>query len=106
VILCPVAVQVAAAETGPFVAFLLYGGVIADRLPRQRVLVAATIAQAMAQATAAGLVITGQAQVGELMALAAAGSVGAGFFYPDQRDHHPRGHERPRRSRPRPARSQ
>ena len=35
---------VATAETVPFAAFLLHGGVIADRLPRQRVMVAATVA--------------------------------------------------------------
>jgi MFS family permease len=73
---------VATAETVPFAAFLLHGGVIADRLPRQRVMVAATVAQAIAQAAAAGLVIAGLAQVWELMALAAAASIGAGFFYP------------------------
>ena len=53
---------VATAETVPFAAFLLHGGVIADRLPRQRVMVAATVAQAIAQAAAAGLVIAGLAQ--------------------------------------------
>jgi MFS family permease len=42
--------------------FLLIGGAVADRLPRHRVLVAADVEMALAQAAAAGLVLAGQAR--------------------------------------------
>jgi Transmembrane secretion effector len=70
------------AEVVPVVAFLLAGGVVADRLPRQRVLLAANAGQALAQAAAAGLVLTGGARVWELAVLAGARGTGFGFSYP------------------------
>jgi MFS family permease len=73
---------VTASATVPMVAFLLWGGVVADRLPRHRVMVAANVIQALAQAFSAILVLTGQATVWELMALAAARGTGLGFFFP------------------------
>lgn len=73
---------VATAELIPIIAFLLIGGVIADRLPRHQVMVAANALQALAQGTSAALVLTGQAQVWQLAALAAAGGIGIGFYYP------------------------
>ena len=63
---------VAAAGLLPTVAFLLFGGVVADRLPRQRVMVVANIAQGLAQAGFAALVLTGSAQLWEMMLLTAA----------------------------------
>ena len=50
---------VAAAGLIPTVAFLLFGGVLADRLPRQQVMVAANIGQGVAQGGFAVLVLTG-----------------------------------------------
>ena len=73
---------VATAQLVPIVAFLVLGGVIADRLPRHRVIVAANALQAFAQGTSAALVLTGQAHVWQLAALAAAGGAGIGFYYP------------------------
>lgn len=73
---------VTASATVPMVAFLLWGGVVADRLPRHRVMVAANVVQALAQACSAVLVLTGRATVWELMALAAARGTGLGFFFP------------------------
>lgn len=73
---------VATAGLIPVIAFLLIGGVIADRLPRHRVIVAANALQALAQGISAALVLTGQARVWQLAALAAAGGVGIGFYYP------------------------
>jgi MFS family permease len=73
---------VATAGLIPLLAFLLLGGVIADRLPRHQVIVAANALQACAQGTAAALVITGQARIWQLAVLAAAGSIGFGFYYP------------------------
>jgi predicted MFS family arabinose efflux permease len=73
---------VATAKVLPLTACLLLGGVVADRLPRHRVLVTANVAQAIAQGTAAVLVLTGQAKVWQLAALAAAGGLALGFYYP------------------------
>jgi MFS family permease len=73
---------VSTAELVPLIAVLLVGGVIADRLPRHQVLVAANAVQALAQGTAATLILTGQARVWLLAALAAGGGAGAGLGYP------------------------
>lgn len=73
---------VTAAGMVPVIVFLLLGGVIADRLPRQQVMAGANVLQALAQAGSAALVLTGQAQVWELMALAAVRGVGMGFYFP------------------------
>jgi MFS family permease len=66
----------------PVIVFLLLGGVIADRLPRQQVMAAANVLQALAQAGSAALLLTGRAQVWELMVLAAVRGVGLGFYFP------------------------
>jgi MFS family permease len=73
---------VATARLLPLIGFLLLGGVVADRLPRHRVMAAANAVQALAQGTSAVLILTGQARVWPLAALAAAGGIGAGFYYP------------------------
>jgi MFS family permease len=66
----------------PRVVLTLAGGVWADRLPRQRVMVACDLIRAAAQAVVATLLITGNAQVPHLVALAIVmGSAGA-FFTP------------------------
>lgn len=66
----------------PVIVFLVLGGVIADRLPRQQVMAAANVLQALAQAGSAALVLSGRAQVWELMVLAAIRGIGLGFYYP------------------------
>jgi hypothetical protein len=73
---------VAAAGLVPTVVFLLFGGVLADRLPRQRVMVAANIGQSVAQGGFALLVLTGNARVWEMMLLAAARGCAFGFYMP------------------------
>jgi len=73
---------VATAELIPLIAFLLLGGVVADRLPRHKVMVTANALQALAQGSSAALLLTGHARVWQLAALAAAGGVGIGFYYP------------------------
>src|SRR5580698_1778137 len=73
---------VAAAELVPMIGFLLLGGVIADRLPRHRVIVAANVLQGLAQGTSAALLLTGQARVWQLAVLAGLVGVGTGFYYP------------------------
>jgi MFS family permease len=73
---------VTAAGMLPVIVFLLLGGVIADRLPRQQVVTGANVLQALAQAASAALVLAGQAHVWELMALIAVHGVGLGFYFP------------------------
>jgi MFS family permease len=73
---------VAAAELFAMIGSLLFGGAIADRAPRHRVMMAAESLQAVAQGIAAVLVLTGQAGIWQLAVLAAAGGVGFGFYYP------------------------
>src|SRR5215468_7993267 len=72
---------VAAAVMVPALLFPL-GGVVADRLPRHQVMMAANVLQAAAQATAAALVLAGRAQVWELVVLAFARGVGYAFYFP------------------------
>jgi MFS family permease len=73
---------VAAAELIAMIGTLLLGGTIADRAPRHHVMMAAEALQAVAQGIAAVLLLTGQAQVWQLAAVAAAGGAGFGFYYP------------------------
>jgi MFS family permease len=61
---------VLAAETVPTVVFLLFGGVVADRLPLTAVLRLGMLVLGLTQGAAAALVITGTAEVWMLMALA------------------------------------
>jgi predicted MFS family arabinose efflux permease len=64
------------------IVFLMFGGVLADRLPRLRVMTAANTLQSLAQAGFAALVLTGHAQVWEMMALSAARGAGIGLYLP------------------------
>jgi len=73
---------VLAARTAPLVAFLLVGGVWADRLPRRRVMVVADLARLVTHGAMAALVITGAASVAWLAVLAAAGATASAFFTP------------------------
>jgi hypothetical protein len=61
---------------------LLGGGVVSDRLPRNLVLVGASLTQGVAQAITAGLVLSGNATVASLMALQALYGVGGGLVVP------------------------
>jgi MFS family permease len=73
---------VATAGVLPLVVFLLVGGVIADRLPRHQVMVAADVVQGIAQAVTAVLVLTGNARVWQLLVLSAVRGTGLGFYFP------------------------
>ena len=73
---------VAAADLTAMISTLLLGGTIADRAPRQQVMMAAEALQAVAQGIAAVLLLAGQAHVWQLAAVAAAGGAGFGFYYP------------------------
>jgi MFS family permease len=66
----------------PTIGFLLFGGVLADRLPRQRVMFVANLVQGIAQAGFAVLVFTGHARLWEMMALTALRGCAFGFYMP------------------------
>ncbi len=73
---------VATAALVPVILVLLIGGVVADRMPRHRVMVAADIVQALAQALSAVLVLTARGTVPELLGLAAVRGTAFGFYLP------------------------
>jgi MFS family permease len=62
---------VLAAETTPLAVFLLFGGVIADRVPLTLVLRVGMVVMGVSQAAAAALVISGAARIWMLVVLAA-----------------------------------
>jgi MFS family permease len=66
----------------PQLALLLVGGVFADRMPRQRVMVLADLAAAAAQGTAAVLLLTDTLTIPALVALQVVGGAASAFFYP------------------------
>jgi predicted MFS family arabinose efflux permease len=71
-----------AAREIPLIVFLLVGGIWADRLPRNLVMVGANVVSGTAQAVAAALLITGNAEVWHLAALAAVNGSASAFFFP------------------------
>ncbi|MEX0168743.1 MFS transporter [Streptomyces sp. LMG1-1-1.1] len=73
---------VAMARFLPLVLFLLIGGAVADRIPRHRVMVAANALNCVSQAAFAALVLSGQAQIWQMMALTALCGTGQAFFNP------------------------
>lgn len=73
---------VLAARTIPLVVFLLIGGVFADRLPRRAVMVGADVVRLASQGVVAALLITGEAQVWELIVAQALYGTGTAFFNP------------------------
>lgn len=73
---------VLAAGTFPLVASVLVGGVVADRISRRTVMVAADLLRVATQGAMAALLIAGAAEVWMLAALAALTGVGTGFFNP------------------------
>lgn len=73
---------VLAARSLPMVAFVLVGGVVADRLPRQLVLVVSNGLSAGTQAAVATLLLTGNATIGWLMLLGALNGASSAFLYP------------------------
>jgi MFS family permease len=74
--------QVLAARTVPMIVVLLFGGVLADRLPRSLVLQASNLSSALAQGATAVLLLTGHAQLWVVMLLQAAQGVASGVGFP------------------------
>jgi len=64
------------------VLFLLFGGVLADRLPRQAVMVVSSLLAAVSQASVAVLVLSGSATIPILLALAVANGLVSAFAFP------------------------
>jgi len=73
---------VLAARTVPLVAFLLVGGIWADRLPRHHVMVGSNLLSGATQAAVAVLLFSGHARVWQLAALAAVSGTSSAFFFP------------------------
>jgi MFS family permease len=73
---------VLAARTVPMVLLVLFGGVIADRLPRHLVLVAANTVSAGTQALVAVLLLTDTANLWQLAAIEAVNGVSSAFMMP------------------------
>jgi MFS family permease len=73
---------VIAAKTAPLVVFLLVGGVFADRLPRRAVMLTADVVRMCVQATVAALLLSGSAQIWELVVLQAIAGTATAFFNP------------------------
>jgi MFS family permease len=64
------------------VLFILFGGVVADRLPRHAVMVVSSVLAAASQAAVAAVVLTDSASVGLLMALSAVNGTVSAFAFP------------------------
>jgi len=70
------------AWTGGMVLFLIVGGMVADRQPRRRVMMAADAARGIVLAVLGGLSVTGALQLWMLVVLAAFYGAGEAFFGP------------------------
>lgn len=73
---------VLAAETVPMALFVLAGGVWADRLPRQWVMVASDAVRCASQGLTAALLIAGTARIWQLVVLQAVYGTAQAFFNP------------------------
>jgi len=73
---------VLAARMVPLVGCLLLGGVVADRLSRRRVMITADVVRLVSQALLGVLLVTGEAQLWQLIALQAVLGAATGFFNP------------------------
>jgi MFS family permease len=71
-----------AANLIPRAALMLVGGVWADRLPRQYVMLTADLVRGAAQSVGAFLLLTGRADLWHLAVIAAVHGAGAAFFVP------------------------
>lgn len=73
---------VVAARSIANVLFLLWGGVVADRLPRQYVLVGSSAVSFLSQALLAVLVLTGSVSIPAFIVLAAVNGMSSAFSFP------------------------
>jgi hypothetical protein len=73
---------VLAVRTGALLVSLLFGGVVADRVPRRAVMIGADLVRVMTQGLLAALVIAGAAEVWSIALLTGLTGVATGFFNP------------------------
>jgi MFS family permease len=73
---------VLAAQIAPSLVFLLLGGVIADRIAPQKVIIAANIMMAAGEGTFGILVLTGHPPLWQMIALECMTGTGMAVFYP------------------------
>jgi predicted MFS family arabinose efflux permease len=73
---------VLAAGWAPQIAFVLLGGVVADRLPRHLVMVASDVVSGAAQLAAAALLLTGSAEIWHLVVVQVVRGTATSFFFP------------------------
>jgi MFS family permease len=73
---------VLAAQSIPMVAFMLFGGVIADRLPRQRVMMAGELMNTVAYLSLAAMFVSGWSPLPAMAAAAALSGIGIATFFP------------------------
>jgi MFS family permease len=73
---------VLAVRSAALVASLLLGGVVADRVSRRAVMVAADVARVVTQGLLAALVIAGEAQIWSIALLSGLTGIATGFFNP------------------------
>ena len=73
---------VLAAQALPLAGFSLVGGVVGDRVSRQRLMLASDLGRAATQALTAGLLIAGVAEIWHLAVLAALYGAAEAFFRP------------------------
>jgi predicted MFS family arabinose efflux permease len=73
---------VLAAQSIPFVALLLIGGVWADRLPRHRVMVVTDVARASLHAVLAVLILAGSVEIWQIVVIEALFGAAHAFFRP------------------------
>ncbi len=73
---------VLAGQSLPLVALLLFGGVWADRLPRQRIMIATDLLRAGLHATLAVLILTNEVRLWQLVVIEAAFGAAQAFFQP------------------------
>jgi MFS family permease len=66
----------------PFALFAIAGGVVADRVGRRRVMVVSDLVRAVVQAVTATLLLTGEAEVWQLVVLSAVYGTAAAVFMP------------------------
>ena len=72
------------AATVPMIAFLLVGGVWADRLPRHRVMLVSDLARAALHALLATLIFTGAVEIWHIVAIEGCFGAAEAFFRPAQ----------------------
>lgn len=73
---------VLAAQSLPLVALLLFGGVWADRLPRQRIMIRADVLRGALHALLAVLIFTGAVRIWQLVVIEALFGAAQAFFQP------------------------